>query len=324
MTQTIVGVFPDALAAQRALTELGAAGFTRIGTETAAEPERPGQQVVIVETEGDATETREILLRAGAERLADHEASVGTTQARIQRDGAPPVRATAHEEQHPHGGDWLRAIVFGLNDGLVTTLVFIMAASEVAQTHAALLLVALSEIAAGGVSMALGGYLAARTERDLLEHRIATERHEIEHEPEEERAELRDIYRRKGFTGSLLERIVAHQTAEHDRWLRALVHDELGVVADEQEVSPLRQGLQIGASFVLGGVIPTIPVFLSLAGPWLQVVAYVLTALTALALGAVKARYSLKGPLRNGLEFLAVVTAGTLAGVGIGLALHAV
>ena len=25
-------------------------------------------------------------------------------------------------EQHPHRGDWLREIVFGLNDGLVTTL----------------------------------------------------------------------------------------------------------------------------------------------------------------------------------------------------------
>jgi hypothetical protein len=52
-------------------------------------------------------------------------------------------------------------------------------------------------------------------------------------------------------------------------------------------------------------------------------VAYGLTALTALLLGGLKARYSLKGPLQNGLEFLAIVTAGTLAGVGIGFVLHA-
>ena len=91
---------------------------------------------------------------------------------------------------------------FGLNDGLVTTLVFIMAASVVAQTHNALLLVALSEVTAGGVSMALGGFLSARTERDILEYRIATERHEIATEPDEERAELRTIYRRKGMSGN--------------------------------------------------------------------------------------------------------------------------
>src|SRR5205814_7365615 len=104
-------------------------------------------------------------------------------------------------EQHPHGGDWLREIVFGLNDGLVTTLVFIMAVSEVAPGR--LLPVVLGEIMAGGISMALGGYLAARTAKQILDQRIATERYEIEHEPEEERAELSAIYRNKGFSGPL-------------------------------------------------------------------------------------------------------------------------
>ena len=60
------------------------------------------------------------------------------------------------DEQHPHKGDWLREIVFGLNDGLVTTLVFIMAVSEIAPGR--LLLVVLGEVLAGGISMALGGY----------------------------------------------------------------------------------------------------------------------------------------------------------------------
>ena len=39
------------------------------------------------------------------------------------RDEALAGREIPHEEQHLHGGDWLREIVFGLNDGLVTTLV---------------------------------------------------------------------------------------------------------------------------------------------------------------------------------------------------------
>lgn len=83
--------------------------------------------------------------------------------------------------------------------GLVTTLVFIMAVSEVAPTR--LLLVVLGEVLAGGISMALGGYLSARTARQILDQRIATERYEIEHEPEEERAELRAIYQDKGLSG---------------------------------------------------------------------------------------------------------------------------
>lgn len=222
------------------------------------------------------------------------------------------------KEQHPHKGDWLREIVFGLNDGLVTTLVFLMVASGVAPTHLALIV--LGEVLAGGISMALGGYLSARTAQEVLDRRIATERYEIKHEPEEERAELRAIYKGKGFSGPLLDRVVSHLTANDERWHRAMVHDELGVVADER-INPWLQGVQIGISFVVGGLIPTIPVLFSL--PQVRWWAYGLTAVTALVLGAVKARYTHKGAVRAGLEFLAVVTVGTLAGVGIGLLLHA-
>jgi VIT1/CCC1 family predicted Fe2+/Mn2+ transporter len=221
-------------------------------------------------------------------------------------------------EQHPHSGNWLREIVFGLNDGLVTTLVFIMVVSAAAPVH--LVLIVLGEVLAGGISMALGGYLSARTAKEVLEKRIATERYEIRHEPEEERAELVAIYRNKGLSGSLLHRVVAQLTANEERWLQAMVHDELGVVEDEQ-ANPWLQGLQIGLSFVVGGLIPTVPVILSL--PQARWWSYVLTALTALTLGTVKARYTHKGPVRAGLEFLVVVTVGTLAGVGLGLLLHA-
>src|SRR5947207_11716756 len=222
------------------------------------------------------------------------------------------------QEQHPHGGDWLREIVFGLNDGLVTTLVFIMAVSAI--TPGRLLLVVLGEVLAGGISMALGGYLSARTAKQILDQRIATERYEIEHEPEEERAELSAIYRNKGFSGPLLHRVVNHLTANKERWHRAMVHDELGVVEDTN-INPWLEGAQIGISFVIGGLIPTLPVLLSL--PNVRWWAYGLTALTALALGAIKARYTHKGPVRAGIEFLIVVTIGTLAGVGIGLLLSA-
>jgi vacuolar iron transporter family protein len=220
-------------------------------------------------------------------------------------------------EQHPHRGNWLREIVFGLNDGLVTTLVFIMAVSEVAPAR--LLLVVLGEVLAGGISMALGGFLAARTAKQILDQRIATERYEIEHEPEEERAELNAIYRNKGFSGPLLQHVVNHLTADQERWHRAMVHDELGVV-EETHINPWLEGSQIGISFVIGGFIPMIPLLLSL--PHVQWWAYGLTALTALALGAIKSRYTPQGSMRAGLEFLAVVTVGTLAGVGVGWLLH--
>jgi VIT1/CCC1 family predicted Fe2+/Mn2+ transporter len=86
--------------------------------------------------------------------------------------------------------------------------------------------------------------------------------------------------------------MVNYLTADEERWHEALVHDELGVVEDKK-IQPWWQGLQVGISFVIGGLIPTIPVLFSLLQTrwW----AYGLTALSAMGLGAIKARYIQKG-----------------------------
>jgi len=221
-------------------------------------------------------------------------------------------------EQHPHSGNWLREIVFGMNDGLVTTLVFIMAVSSVATSH--LVLIAMGEVVAGGISMALGGYLSSRTEQDILDHRIATEREEIRSEPDEEREELRTIYHRKGLQDALVDRVVEDLTKDEGQWLRSMVHDELGIVEGSGS-SPWIEGILIGGSFMLGGIAPVVPLLLSLPHP--QIMAFVFTALMAIALGTLKSRYSLKTPARNSVEFLAIITLGTLAGVVVGHFLHA-
>lgn len=238
----------------------------------------------------------------------------------MQRTDDETLRQSAGTvaEEHPHGGDWLEQIVFGLNDGLVTTLVFVMVVSGIGSSR--LVLVVLGEILAGGISMTLGGYLSASTIRDIRAHRISTERHEIEHEPEEERLELHRIYYRKGLRGGLLDRVVDHLTADKDRWLHAMMADEHGMVEDDRG-NALLDGVKIGASFVFGGLIPLLPFLTPLPNP--QIGAYILTAVTVIAFGALKSRYTLKGPLQSAGEFLMIVTAGSVAGALVGHLLHA-
>lgn len=59
---------------------------------------------------------------------------------------------------------WLRGVVLGLDDGLVTTLVTIMTVSSIAGAH--LFVTMIGVVLASAISMALGGYASARASGD--------------------------------------------------------------------------------------------------------------------------------------------------------------
>jgi VIT1/CCC1 family predicted Fe2+/Mn2+ transporter len=81
------------------------------------------------------------------------------------------------------------------------------------------------------------------------------------------------------------------------------------------------QALCIGGAFVLGGLLPTLPFIIGLPVP--RIWAFAGAAVAAIVLGSLKARYTLKGPWRSALEFLAIVTIGTIAGILFGVLVHA-
>lgn len=244
------------------------------------------------------------------------DAVVGIVASTRRNPSAQNVR-----ERHPHGGNWLRDVVLGLNDGLVTTLVFVMTLSGVAGSRHTLIMTAIAELLAGGVSMAFGGFLAARADSEVRAARIETERQEIATEPEEERQELSAIYRGKGFRGQLLDAIVEHQTATPERWLAAMLHDEHGITG-EDHASPAVSGALVGLSFMAGAAVPILPFLFPLARLSAQVVAFALSAGAAIGLGALKSRHTLKTALRSGLEFFVLALIGAGLGVVIGQLMH--
>jgi hypothetical protein len=84
------------------------------------------------------------------------------------------------------------------------------------------------------------------TAKQVLDQRIATERYEIEHEPEEERAELAAIYRNKGFSGPLLDCVMGASDGKPGPLAPGDVHDELGVVEDTHINPWLERGVDRG------------------------------------------------------------------------------
>lgn len=103
------------------------------------------------------------------------------------------------------------------------------------------------------------------------------------------------------------------------RTKRAYALSHVATIRAGRRIHPVWQGLSIGCAFLVGGLVPLLPVALGL--PDVRLWSYGCTALVALGFGLVKARYTDHHTLRSALFFLAIVTAGTLAGYAIGLVL---
>ena len=141
-----------------------------------------------------------------------------------------------HREKHFAGSDAVRDVILGMSDGLTTP--FALAAGLAGATTSNLLVVTggLAEIAAGSISMGLGGYLAAQSEAETYRTELAREIHETEVMPREERAEVRRIFRGYGLRGRALEQATDAVTAERDAWVRFMMREELGL----EEPAPYR------------------------------------------------------------------------------------
>lgn len=220
-----------------------------------------------------------------------------------------------NEEQHQHPHEYIGDAILGLNDGITTTLVFALSVAGASGKADTVVLTGLAEMFAGGVAMFLGGFMSAQSEKEAVQHQISVEQHEIEVEPEEEREELRQIYREKGFSGHQLTGIVDHLTGDKDRWLNSMIRDELLIRPDELR-SPWRVALVVGASFVVGALVPLLPFIAHVpSGP---LAAAVLSILALFVTGVAKSRYSHRTWIRSGAEMVLVGILGTVAGLIIG------
>lgn len=124
-----------------------------------------------------------------------------------------------------------------------------------------------------GRSAWLGWFRLERLHRVLEQ-----ERWEIEHHRQQERDELRELYRAKGFEGKLLEDVLDVLMADNDRLLKVMVEEELGLTLSSVE-HPLKQGLGAGVGVICGTLACLIPFIFSSAG--LIVGAFIIIALTA-------------------------------------------
>ena len=108
-----------------------------------------------------------------------------------------------------------------------------------------------------------GEYVSVSTQRDSEQALLAKERRELVEEPEEELAELADLYVQKGLTEDLALQ-VAEQLTAHDA-LGAHAEAELGIDPDEL-TNPWHAAWASMLAFTVGALLPLLTIGLSPAG----------------------------------------------------------
>lgn len=222
-----------------------------------------------------------------------------------------------HAETHFEASETVRDVVIGMSDGL--TVPFALAAGLSGTVAQPWIVVAagLAEIAAGSIAMGLGGYLAARTDRDHYHSERQRELRETVELPEKEREEVAEVFRGYGMSGADICPVVAAISADPDRWVDFMMKFELGF----EEPDPKRarnSAVTIAVSYILGGLVPLAPYMLVGELYRALLVSMVVTLVALFIFGFVKGRMTGISPWRGGLQ--TVLIGGLASAAAFGLA----
>jgi vacuolar iron transporter family protein len=212
---------------------------------------------------------------------------------------------TPHVEKHFTASEVVRDIVIGMSDGL--TVPFALAAGlsgAVANTNI-ITTAGLAEIAAGAISMGLGGYLAGKTDAEHYATERATEVQETIDIPEREAEEVAAVFRSYGLPEATVAAVVKAISSDQNRWVDFMMKFELGL----EEPNPKRAGrsaLTIAGSYAAGGAIPLAPYFVFGSIQSALIVSVIVTLFALLVFGYVKGRFTVKTPIRSAWQTVVV------------------
>ncbi len=240
------------------------------------------------------------------------------------RAGHNPRDIAAKEGWHRVGrSGTLRAVIFGVSDGLVSNLALVMGIAGASGGEGRFVLLAgIAGILAGAFSMAAGEYISMQSQRELFERQIALEKAELEAMPEEEEAELAQVYRSKGFTDAEAATIAKRMIADPEHALDTLVREELGLDPDELG-SPWGAAVGSFVAFRVGALVPVIP-YLVATGGAAFVGAIVLSVAALFAVGAGVSLLTGRGMLFSGARQVLIGAAAAVVTYLVGLAIGVV
>lgn len=180
------------------------------------------------------------------------------------------TQQSAHEIKNEHNqsrfAEYLKEIIYGGIDGIVTTFAVVAGFTGAAMAHETttqlsfmvVLLFGLANLFADGLSMGLGNFLSVRSEQDIYEAERKKELQAISDSPEEEAQETVTILKGRGFSGEDAQTLSEIYKKNPEYWTDWMMTHELEM-SDPRGENPYYTGFATFVSFLVFGFVPLIP-----------------------------------------------------------------
>lgn len=229
-----------------------------------------------------------------------------------------------HLAQERHGnwlGDYIHDVVYGGNDGIVTTFAVVAGTMGADLPHYVVIILGLANLLADGTSMGTGSYLATKSEMDQYKRLRKEELEEIEEDPELETEEVREFYRAKGLDEEDVERVTQAIVSDKDTWADVMMLEEHGLTENSAS-HPLAHGITTFCSFIVFGTIPLIPYLFGIERDLRFTVAIWSTFAALAILGLTRSWVTKERWFRGPLEIIFIGALGAVVAYIIGMLLR--
>jgi VIT1/CCC1 family predicted Fe2+/Mn2+ transporter len=213
-------------------------------------------------------------------------------------------------------GNTLSDMILGGQDGLVNVLGVILGVAAASNDIKIVIAGGLAATFAESISMAAVALTSKMAERDHYISELAREKREIIQMPEKEEAEIRRVYKAKGFDGKILDDITTHVMSSDKLWVDQMMKEEL-------ELKPVTQkeiytsSFVVGLAALIGSFVPITPYFfLPIANAlW---VSLGVSVVVLFLVGLYKAKMTVGKPFKSGIQMVVIGMSAALAGYFIG------
>ncbi|HZP42414.1 MAG TPA: VIT1/CCC1 transporter family protein [Candidatus Binatia bacterium] len=212
-----------------------------------------------------------------------------------------------------------RELVFGIQDGLLSTVGLLSGVSAATQSRAVVTVTGIAAGVTGGISMAAGAYLAARTEQDIFEKELVDQERLASETPYLAQEALLETLAAEGLDRASAYRVVQTLARRRDLFLRTVQEKVLGLGTADL-VQPVKGSLVMFLSFLIGAFVPVLPYLVLPAGALFA--SWGLSVATLLAVGVWKGAITRRPWLVSGLEFAGVALGASLVGWLVGRLLN--